>query len=375
MTTVHDLETPFLAVDLDRLEANIVRMREAILGRGVRWRPHVKAIRSPAIARRLLEAGATGITCATIGEAEAMAGGGIGDILIANQVVPRGAIERLATLNATASVAASVDDAANAAELAEAATSTGVTIPVVIEVDIGIGRAGVVPGRPVVELARALSARPGLRLQGVMGWEGHATAIPDHAAKQTAVADAVRQLVDSAAAARAVGIPMPVVSCGGTGTYWMTAACPGVTEIQAGGGIFCDIRYRTEFGVRHDYALTVTATVTSRPTARRIVVDAGWKSMAAYPTLPQPLEVGPVERLRLSAEHTAIDLAEPATRPATGDHLSFVVGYSDSTVFLHDAVYAIRGNTVEAVWPLPPRHPGRRSAESITNVGRGADHE
>jgi D-serine deaminase-like pyridoxal phosphate-dependent protein len=125
-----------------------------------------------------------------------------------------------------------------------------------------------------------------------------------------------------------------------------------VTEVQAGGGIFCDVHYRKNYGVEHEYALTVVTTVVSRPTPRRIVCDAGWKSMARVPMLPEPLGVGEVTSLALSAEHATLELAAAASVPRVGDHLAFVVGYSDATVFLHDELYGVRGGELEVIWPI-----------------------
>jgi D-serine deaminase-like pyridoxal phosphate-dependent protein len=351
-----DIDTPFLAVDLERLEANIQRMRRIIVAEaGVAWRPHVKALKTPALAHRLLKAGATGITCAKLGEAEVMAAAGLDDILIANQVVGERKLARLALLNRSARVAVCPDSLENAAAVAAAGRAAGVVIPVLIEVDSGMARAGLAPGEPTLALARGVAALEGVGLRGLMAWEGHTPPIAERAAKERAVTEAVARLTDSARLCRERGIAIPVVSCGGTGTYWITARLPGVTEIQAGGGIFGDRRYVTEFGVEHDYALTLWATVTSRPTPTRIVCDAGWKALARYPTLPQPLRLPPHQGLSLSAEHVSFELAAPSAVPRLGERVEFVVGYSDSTVFLHDRLIAVRDGIVEASWELSAR--------------------
>jgi D-serine deaminase-like pyridoxal phosphate-dependent protein len=128
-----------------------------------------------------------------------------------------------------------------------------------------------------------------------------------------------------------------------------------VTEIQAGGGIFGDIHYRKDYGVEHEYAMTILTTVVSRPTATRLVCDAGWKSIAVYPTMPEPLNMGAITRVALSAEHATVELAEPAEVPRVGDRVEFVPGYTDSTVFLHDELHAVRDGRVEATWPISGR--------------------
>jgi D-serine deaminase-like pyridoxal phosphate-dependent protein len=142
------------------------------------------------------------------------------------------------------------------------------------------------------------------------------------------------------------------VSCGGTGTYQIAVTVPGVTEVQAGGGIFGDVHYRKHYGVEHEQALTILTTVASRPTPTRLVCDAGWKSMAVYPTPPVPSGLGEVRSLNVSAEHATIELAEAAAIPEIGDRLEFVCGYGDSTLFLHDELYGVRDGRVETAWAI-----------------------
>ncbi len=198
----------------------------------------------------------------------------------------------------------------------------------------------------------AQASRPVVRLSI---WEGHTAPIADPQEKEKAVRGAVAKVVESAAMCQQEGLPIEIVSCGGTGTYPITSHIDGVTELQAGGGIFGDVRYRDEYGIRHDCALTVWTTVISRPRRDRIVCDAGWKAMARFPTLPEPIGLDEVAQIRMSAEHTTLDLTQAAARPDVGERLQFIVGYSDSTVFLHDSIYATRNGEVELVWPLLAR--------------------
>jgi D-serine deaminase-like pyridoxal phosphate-dependent protein len=349
---VEEIETPFLAVDLDKLERNIAKMRRIIIEEArIGWRPHTKAIKIPAIAHMLLAGGAHGVTCAKLSEAEVMAASGIRDILIANQVVTPHKIVALARLLDRTNVTVAVDCEEHLHLLEAGARTARKRMPVVIEVNMGINRAGVEPGEAVLRLARAVASRENLHLAGLMGWEGHTTAIPDRIRKRAAIEAAVKGLTDSAESCRAAGLSIDIVSCGGTGTYWITARLPGVTEVQAGGGIYSDVRYRDEFGVDHECALTVWTTVISRPTPTRIVCDAGWKGMARYPTLPQPLLPGRVASLTLSAEHATIEMADGTPSPRVGRRVEFIVGYSDSTVFLHDWLWGTRNGRVEVVWP------------------------
>jgi len=351
---IRDLDTPALLVDLDKLEQNIATMRRVIIQEaGIGWRPHTKPIKTPAIAHMLLRAGAHGVTCAKLGEAEVMAAAGIRDILIANQVVGEQKVARLVHLLRHADVIVAVDCEAHVKALDAAAQAAGTRLRTVLEVNIAMNRAGVEPGEPTVALAKQVAACRGLRFAGLMAWEGGRLAgIPQPDEKRSQITAAVRLITASAERCRAAGLPVEIVSCGGTGTYWITAKLPGVTEIQAGGGVFGDVHYRKDYGVVHEQALTILTTVVSRPTPTRIICDAGWKAMAQFPALPQPLGLGEVGSVKLSAEHATIELTTPRTAPGVGERVEFVAGYCDSTVFLHDELYGVRAGHLEVIWPI-----------------------
>jgi D-serine deaminase-like pyridoxal phosphate-dependent protein len=223
---------------------------------------------------------------------------------------------------------------------------------VLIEVNVGLNRAGVEPGKPTLDLARAVAASPGLRFAGLMGWEGQAVTVPDLDEKRRIVEQSLKLLTDSAALCRDAGLPVTIVSCGGTGTYRLSSWQQGVTEVQAGGGIFCDEYYQHAMHVEHESALTILATVTSRPSPTRVVCDTGKKAMSTDAAHPRPLIEAPVGSMAFSAEHTRIELLEPRTEPRVGDKLEFVVGYTDTTTMLHDEIYATRDNKVEVIWPI-----------------------
>jgi len=281
-----------------------------------------------------------------------MAAHGFPDILIANQIVGPQKIARLVALRRSCDVVVAVDNRKNVAAIAEAARAAGVTIRLVIEVDMGMKRAGVEPGELCVSLAQFIAKQSGVRFAGLMGWEGQTAGIIDANEKSTAVEAAVASIVQTAEMCRKAGLPVEIVSCGGTGTYWITAQQPGITEIQAGGGVFCDVHYRKDFGVEHPYTLTIMAAVTSRPTPTRIICDAGKKTMSSDASMPEPLGLGKVHMARLSAEHGTIELESPSETPRIGDRLEWVVGYSDTTVHLHEEIYATRNGRIEAVWPI-----------------------
>ena len=350
-----ELDTPALLVDLDVMDANIARIASTCRQHGVGWRPHLKGHKTIEIARKELAAGAVGITCAKLGEGEVMAAAGISNVLIANQIVGPLKIQRLMNLPADANPIVAVDNIANATELADAAVARGRAAHVVIEVDIGMKRAGVAPGAAVVALAKAIGERPGLRFRGLIGWEAHAVTIADPGEKERTVAAAIGLLTASATACREAGHAVDIVSCGGTGTFPYCAMQPGVTDIQVGGAIFSDMHYRTHYHADFPCALTLMATVTSRPTATRLVLDAGKKSMSGDAAMPLPTGLPQVRSLRLSAEHATIELEAPSERPRIGERIEFIVGYSDTTVHLHEEIFGVRNGHIECIWPIAAR--------------------
>ncbi len=349
------LDTPALLVDLDVMEANIARIVATCRAHGVAWRPHSKVHKTPEIAKIEIAAGAIGITCAKLGEAEVMAAAGIREILIANQIVGPVKIGRLVELADLADPIVCADGVLNLADLDAAFRQANKRLRVAIEVNIGMNRAGVAPGAAVLALAREIASRPGLRFAGLVGWESHATTIADSGEKERAVREAVAMLASGARACREAGLEVAVVSCGGTGTFPYCAQQPGVTEVQVGGAIFSDMHYLTHYHVDFPPALTVLATVSSRPTPTRIVVDSGKKAMSGDAAMPAPSGLPPIAGLKLSAEHTKIDLEHPSDVPKVGDKIEFIVGYSDTTVHLHEEIVGVRGGRIECVWRVAAR--------------------
>ena len=308
-----EIDTPALLIDLDAMDRNITHIAGTLAANGVAWRPHAKGHKSPAIAHRQLAAGAIGVTCAKLSEAAVMAATGVRSILVANQVVGRIKTRRLAALIAAsgAEVIVAVDDLGNVHELDAAARERGVRIPVVIEINSGMNRAGVAPGEPVVALATEIVNSPSLRFAGVMAWEGHAMAIADSGERGREITAAVERLTSSATACREAGMPVEIVSCGGSGTYLTTGTLPGVTEVQAGGATLGDSLYRT-LGAPIERALSLLVQVTSRPAPERIIIDAGRKSTDPGYYAPVPIDLDGVVHVGLSAEHGTIKLDRPA---------------------------------------------------------------
>ncbi|HEY5316236.1 MAG TPA: DSD1 family PLP-dependent enzyme [Pirellulales bacterium] len=355
-STKDDLDTPALCLDLDAMEANIRSMAETCSRAGVAWRPHAKGHKSSYIARLQLAAGALGVTCAKLGEAEMMADGGVTDLLIANMVVGPRKLSRLVALRRKADPIVCVDHLDQVEPLSRAFASEPAPLRVLIEVNIGLDRVGVAPGAPAVELARAIAARPGLRLAGIMGYEGHLLTLPDPADKGRQIHAALDQLIDTQRAIEHANIPCGIVSCAGTGSFRYAIEHAGITEVQAGGAIFMDVFYREKCQITDlANALTVLATVVSRPAPDRAIIDAGRKTLNIEVATPLVLGCEGVEVVRLSAEHGELRLAPAAQGLRIGDRLELLPGYADLTTVLHDVFYGFRGGRLEAILPIEAR--------------------
>jgi D-serine deaminase-like pyridoxal phosphate-dependent protein len=355
-TRVEDLDTPAMLIDLDAMDRNIAHIAGTLEAAGVNWRPHAKGHKTPAIAHRQIAAGAIGITCAKLGEAEVFAQNGVKDILIASQIVGPIKTRRLASLIAAtgADVMVAVDSAANVRELDAAAGEYGVRPRVVIEIDTGMQRAGTQPGAQTVELAKLAASMPNLRFAGVMSWEGHAVSMKEHDVRHAAIDAAIGLLVETAEACRAAGLPVEIVSCGGSGTYLHTSRHQGITEIQAGGATLGDIFYR-ELESPAEPALSLMVQVISRPNPERIIFDAGRKTVDPSNRAPEARNLAGVTKIGLSAEHGTITLDRPNTDLQVGDRIFFDIGYHDQALHLHENLYAVRDGAVVGIWPTLAR--------------------
>jgi D-serine deaminase-like pyridoxal phosphate-dependent protein len=350
------LDTPALCMDLDVMEANIEVMVQACRDNDIGWRPHSKCHKSAAIGQKLIEAGALGITCAKLGEAEVLGAGGIDDLLIANLIVGPTKLSRLARLCTTARPIVCIDHIDQAVPMSEVMTAEGQVVRVIFEVDIGLCRVGVLPGEPLLELAAKVAPLPGLELVGIMGYEGHLLTISDPAEKEAKIHQALGVLVDAASSLKDAGYCCDIVSCGGTGSYVYGCSHPGITEIQAGGAIMMDQFYRNQCNIQDlGNALTVLVTVVSRPTPGRAIIDAGRKTFHADSEPAVVVGRDDIHVVRLSAEHGELELEPSAQDLKIGDRLEIIPGYSDMTTVLHDQFYGFRGDYLEVIWPLEGR--------------------
>jgi len=351
--TLADLPTPALIVDVPVLDRNIARMAHFFAEGTCRLRPHVKAHKTPAIARRQLAAGScVGLTCATVREAEAVAAF-CDDVLIANEIVTADKCGRAAALAASRRVTVAVDSVEGVEALAVAARAAGVILGVLVDLNVGQMRCGVLPGEPALTLAARVAATSGLRLHGVMGYEGHVQPVRERGDRAAQAQRAMTALVDTAAQLRAAGLPCEIVSGGGTGTFDISGRMAGVTEIQAGSYVLMDTDYG-DVGVPFEQAFFVLGTIVSRPAADRCVADAGHKSTTKDHGLPRVHGVEGATVTSLNDEHATIAIP-PAAAIRIGDRVRLVPSHTDPTMNLHDVIYAVEGERVVDVWPISAR--------------------
>ncbi len=342
------LSTPALVVDLDVFEANVAAMAALLAGTGKTVRPHVKTHRTPELARRQLGGPAVGVTCATVGEAEAMVGAGIADVLIANEVVDPRKVARLVALARSARIAVAVDDPEPVALLSSEAARAGATIDALIDVDIHLHRCGVASATDAVRLAESIDRASGLRLRGIMGYEGRLRL--NDADRAARIVEAYAKLAEVRTALLEAGFPVEVVSAAGTSTLAEALADPWITEVQAGVYALMEPEL-LDLGLPFRCAVAIRGTVISRHPGR-IVLDVGRRVVGMEYGPPVPIGFV-AERIAISDEHATIELADPV--PRLGSQLDLAPGQIRTTFNLHDHVWVSRGRTLVDRWPITAR--------------------
>jgi D-serine deaminase-like pyridoxal phosphate-dependent protein len=354
-----DVDTPALIVDLDALERNVATMAAAVEGRGVRLRPHAKSHKCPDIARRQIAAGAVGVCCQKVGEAEIFVKAGIRDVLITNEIVGTVKLARLAALARSASIGVLVDDGANVGALAAAMRAADASIDVLVEVDVGAHRCGVLPGAPALELARAIAGKPGLRFAGLHAYQGAAQHLRRPAERRAAIARAAELAFETKALIEQAGIDCGTVTGAGTGTFALERDSGIYTELQPGSYVFMDADYgrneRADDEIRFMQSLFVWTTVMSTPAPDRAIVDAGLKAFAVDSGMPLFAEAPGLELAKASDEHGVVRVAAGSAGPKLGEKLKLVPGHCDPTVNLYDWIVAVRNDRVEGLWPVAAR--------------------
>jgi D-serine deaminase-like pyridoxal phosphate-dependent protein len=342
------VSTPALVVDLVAFRENVAAARALVEGTGKVLRPHVKTHRTPGLALLQLGPGTRGVTCATVGEAEAMVAAGIDDVLLANEVVSPDKAERLVALGERARVTVSVDSPTGVELLASMAGHQGPEVEVLVDVDVGLGRCGVPGAAAAVELAAAVVEAPGLRLAGIMGYEGRLRAAnperPDRLRR------AATTLADVRLALERAGFEVRTVSAGGTSTLHDALADPVATEIQAGTYALMEADL-DGLGLPFRAATSVVATVISRR-GPRIVLDAGRKSIGSDYGAPIPIAEG-ARTMAFHEEHTIVEW--PGEPPEMGDRVALRPGHVRTTFNLHDRVWLVEGGSVVDRLPVTAR--------------------
>ena len=361
--TKHDLSTPALILDLDQFEANVNKMASFVRSHGMKLRPHAKSHKCPAIAHRQIEAGAVGLSVATLHEAEVMAEAGVPGILITSELVAEPKIERLLRLTRRhPDIMCVVDNCAHVRQLGQAAESRGQRLNVLIEVDMGNHKTGTAPGAPTLGLAQVICTTPGLKFMGLQTYAGLACHVVGFDKRKAYAEEVLAQSLETQELLRKSGIEVPLVSGGGTGSYDLESEMRIINELQAGSYIFMDLDYRRIGGRTGDVfddfgcALTVLATVISHPYPDKAAVDAGFKAFATdMPFGPECKSVKGITYTWGGDEHGKLNLTAAERDVRLGERLEFIIPHCDPTVNLYDCMYATRGDRVEAVWPITAR--------------------
>ena len=357
------LNTPVLVVDLDQLDHNIATMQGLVSARGVALRPHGKTHKSVDIARRQIAAGAIGLCCAKIGEAEVFADGGITGLLITSPVAAPAAVTRLAALAGRSSgLMAAVDNPGVVARLQHALAEADTTLDVVIDVDPGIRRTGVASPEAAVELAEAIAVADNITLRGVQYYCGMQQHVEDYAARHAAIVERTAYLQSVIDALVAIGFPPEIVTGSGTGTHHIDLELGLFTELQAGSYVFMDKQYLDcdltgDGGVPFDPSLAVDARVVSANHDALVTIDAGFKSLSTDGGTAQVRSGAAPETMFIfmGDEHAALVAPDIGRTLKPGDPVSLTVPHCDPTVNLYDHYHVVRDGTLVEIWPVSAR--------------------
>jgi D-serine deaminase-like pyridoxal phosphate-dependent protein len=343
---IDELDTPAVIIDLDMLEANIVRLQTYLDEHHIANRPHIKTHKIPAIAHKQLQAGAIGVTCQKLGEAEVMAQAGVGDIFLPYNIIGASKLERLMELARTTHLSVTADSPQVVRGLSSASQKAGLTLDVLVECDTGGQRCGVQSPASAADLARLIASAPHLRFGGLMTYPS-----------DPRFDDFVRATRDLLAGD---DLRVERVSGGGTPRVWQAHQTRELTEYRAGEYVYGNRRQVQVGSMRvEDCAMQVICTVVSRPTAERGILDGGSKTLTSDP-FPDGghgliLEYPEANIYALSEEHGHVDFAKSAHRPEIGERVTVIPNHCCTVTNLFDEVYGVREGEVEVVWPIEAR--------------------
>ncbi len=358
-----DLDTPSLCVDLDALEANLATMQQTVSRNGIASRPHAKTHKCPAIARLQLENGSVGICTAKVSEAAAMYEHGIDRILMTTtNVTPFKITQAMNLRRWCPGFVQATDTAGNARDLSEAAQALGIVAGVVVDIDSGGHRTGITAGEPALELAQLVDQLPGLRLRGMLCYDGGSQHVRGFEARRTRTLERLVPATDTYALMQRSGLSTEIFSGGGTGTYTIDHETRGLTDVQVGSYVFMDAQYMaiggaTDAEVYSDFqtSLTILTTVLNDQYEGRVTTDAGAKACTI--NRPWPIVKGETGMAYTSGsdEFGTLRYDDPSRTYRVGDKLEVIVSHCDPVVNLYDQMYAIRNDRVEAIWRIAAR--------------------
>ncbi|MGL6259695.1 DSD1 family PLP-dependent enzyme [Vibrio sp. WXL210] len=359
------LDTPALIVDLDKLESNLEQMQRRIDKLGVVLRPHTKAHKIPAIAQMQIDYGAQGICTSKLGEAEVMVAGGIRDVLITTPIAGEIKIARLIQLiqqNPSAIVRQVIDHADHVKAIGQQAAAVGLEVGLLVEVESGQQRCGVLPGDALLELIELILETPGVRYDGIQAYSGHLQLLKGYQERHQAARDAVTEVFDYIEQQLTPrGLRPSIISGGGTGTFEAHGEQQ-YTEIQAGSYLFMDASY-TAIGdeanekVNNQFlsALSVLSTVISHPAENRAVIDAGMKSLSIDLGMPKVIKDSSIIYQCGGDEHGILHLSEASRKLAIGDRVALMPSHCDTTLNNFDVLYGVRDGQLVEQWAIAGR--------------------
>jgi D-serine deaminase-like pyridoxal phosphate-dependent protein len=350
-----EVDTPALILDLDAFEANLDAMAAFLAPTSVKLRAHAKTHKSAVVARQQMLRGAVGQCTQKVGEAEALAWGGIPDILVSNEVVAPRKLARLAALSGISKVALCADDAGAVALIEQAAEVAGIRMTVLVEIDVGAGRCGVAPGPEAVALAERIAGSPHLVFGGLQAYQGSAQHQRKPEMRAASIASAVEGTRRTVEQLRQRGLDCAIVGGAGTGTFPHEVASGVFTEIQAGSYAFMDVDYAAnEEAPPFQHALFVLAQVMSAPRSGIAVLDAGHKAVSTDSGMPKVWQRPGLRYAGASDEHGTLRIEDGAT-PKIGEKLRLVPGHCDPTIDRYDWYVGVRRGRVECLWPIVAR--------------------
>lgn len=361
--TKNDLPTPALLVDLDAFEKNLRGMAGHARARAKSLRPHAKTHKCAEVARRQVAAGALGVCVATIPEAAVMVRSGLGGVLLTSPIASPYKAELMASLaRKDEKLMVALDNSDQVNLYQEAAAKAGITLNVLVDINVGDGRTGVLPGEPALELARKAAEQKNLQLAGLQAYSGRASHMAGFEARREYSLEVMSQAVETLRLLERHGLSAEILSGGSTGTYNIDSELDGVTELQVGSYVFMDLDYRRiggREGERYEDfnpSLTVLGTVVSVNQPDRVSLDAGIKSFSTDKPFTPEAVTFPEARYGWGGDEFGILRLEDSLPPIRwGDRLEFVVPHCDPTVNLYDRIYACRDERVEEIWSIMDR--------------------